>query len=64
MNNDIDEVFDWIVRIVETCQNDFHFDCADKLIELFYIRFNNESRRDDILQVRNMRYYFLNNIVY
>jgi hypothetical protein len=64
MNNDIDNVFDWIVRIIETCYHDFHFDCADKLIELFYLRFGNESKKNELIKIRNERYYQVRNIIY
>jgi len=63
-NNDINEVFDWIVRIIETCKFDFHFDCADKLIELFFINFNNESKKDELIMIRNERMNRINVIIY
>ncbi len=34
------EVFNWIANIIESCNNDFHFEAVDILIELFSIRYN------------------------
>ena len=33
MNKD---VFEWIVKIIDTCNNDFHFEGVDNLINLYY----------------------------
>lgn len=47
------EVYEWIVKIISTCQDDFHFDCVDKLIDLFYVRFGDADKRDDLIMIRN-----------
>lgn len=49
----MNEVYDWIVKIISTCQDDFHFDCVDKLIDLFYVRFGDSDKRDDLIMIRN-----------
>lgn len=50
------EVYDWIVKIINTCTDDFHFDCVDKLIDLFYVRFGDADKRDDLFMIRNQKW--------
>lgn len=47
------EVYDWIVKIIITCKDDFHFDCVDKLIDLFFLRFGDADKRDELIMTRN-----------
>jgi len=54
--NIMSEVYDWIVKIISTCSDDFHFDCVDKLIELFYIRFGDADKRDDLIMIRSQKW--------
>jgi hypothetical protein len=50
------EVFDWIVKTISTCTDDFHFDGVDKLIELFYLRFEDIDKRDELIMIRNHKW--------
>jgi hypothetical protein len=50
------EVYDWIVKIINTCTDDFHFDCVDKLIDLFYVRFGDADKRDDLIMIRSKKW--------
>jgi len=50
------EVYDWIVKIINTCTDDFHFICVDKLIDLFYVRFGDEDKRDDLIMIRSQKW--------
>ena len=50
------EVYDWIVKIISTCSDDFHFDCVDKLIELFYVRFGDADKRDDLIMISSQKW--------
>ena len=56
MKSDNDTTYDWIVRIIETCTNQFHFDCVDKLIELYFQKTNNEVNKLELQFLRWMRY--------
>lgn len=40
---EIDDSFEWIERIIDSCKNDFHIEAVDKLIELYFQRTNNEK---------------------
>lgn len=46
------EVFNWIVKIIETCNNDFHFEGIDKLIDLFYDKYKNDKLTDELKLAR------------
>jgi hypothetical protein len=37
------EAFDWLSRIIDSCQHPFHMDCAKKLLECFKERFGDTS---------------------
>jgi hypothetical protein len=56
MKSDNDTTFDWIVRIIETSTNPFHFECVDKLIELYFQKTNNEVNKLELQFLRWMRY--------
>jgi hypothetical protein len=57
------EVYDWIVKIISTCTDDFHFDCVDKLIELFYIRFGDADKRADLFMIRRQRWNIIHGVL-
>ncbi len=35
--------YNWIMLIIDSCNNDFQFSCVDKLIELFYQKHNDDE---------------------
>lgn len=35
--------YNWIMLIIDSCNNDFQFICVDKLIELFYQKHNDDE---------------------
>jgi hypothetical protein len=41
-------IHNWLLKIIETCNNDFHFEAVDKLIELFYEKEKDESLTDEL----------------
>jgi hypothetical protein len=56
MISETDTTFDWIVRIIETCKNDFHFESVDNLIELYYKKTKNEDKYIDLQLIRIQKY--------
>jgi hypothetical protein len=48
-----DKAFDWIVKIIDTCNNQFHFDGVDNLINLFSTI--HPEQKDRVLQLQIMR---------
>lgn len=37
------KIYNWIVNIIDSCRDDFHFEAVDKLIELFLEKEKNEE---------------------
>jgi len=56
MVSETDTTFDWIVRIIDTCNNDFHFESVDNLIELYYLKTGNEDKYIDLQLIRIQKY--------
>lgn len=48
------ETYEWILKIINTCTNDFHFDAVDNLIELHYKKFGDEQLKTE-LQLEKVR---------
>ena len=48
----MEDTYTWVYNIIESCNNDFHFDCADVLISLFSIKYGDTDR---VLGLRLLR---------
>jgi hypothetical protein len=48
----MEQTFTWTANIIKSCNNDFHFDCADVLISLFKTKFGDN---DLVLQLKELR---------
>ena len=35
----MEETYAWVYNIIESCNNDFHFECVDVLISLFSLKY-------------------------
>ena len=46
----------WVFNIVESCNNDFHFDCADVLISLFKIKYGDSDRVAELASLRQTKW--------
>jgi hypothetical protein len=44
------ETFEWISRIIETSNNDFHFEAIDKLIDLHFMNFQDEELKEKLIE--------------
>ncbi len=44
--------YTWVYNIIESCNNDFHFDCADVLISLFNVKYGDT---DNVSELRLLR---------
>lgn len=52
MQND----FNWISNIIQSCTNSFHFQAVDKLIELFEARYHNSEATTGLKQIRQNKF--------
>ena len=48
----MEQTFTWVYNIIESCNNDFHFECADALISLYGIKYMDTDR---VLGLRLLR---------
>jgi len=46
------EAYNWIKKVIDSCENTFHFDGADALIELFVKRHPEETNLIMFLQTQ------------
>jgi hypothetical protein len=56
-------IYNWITRIIETCNNDFHFESVDKLVELFYEKFLDGELRTDLQIKRQYKWDEIHSIL-
>jgi hypothetical protein len=56
-------IYTWILKIIDTCSNDFHFEAVDKLIELFNEKEKDESLTDDLKLARIQKWNEIHTIL-
>ena len=56
-------LFDWISRIIDTCNNDFHFEGVDNLIELFFEKTKDDDKRTELRLLRQRKWNDIHNIL-
>jgi hypothetical protein len=56
-------IYNWLLKIIETCNNDFHFEGVDKLIELFYEKEKDESLTDELKLARISKWNEIHHIL-
>ena len=52
----MEDTYTWVFNIIESCNNDFHFDCADILISLFKIKYGNTDRVSELRSLWQTRW--------
>jgi hypothetical protein len=60
---DKDKSYNWISNIINTCNNQFHFEAVDKLIELFYQKYADGNLRTELDIQRNNKWNEIHNIL-
>lgn len=53
---DLEKTFEWAHRIVESCNNDFHFAVADNVITLFNEMYGVQTLVDKLIETRVKRW--------
>jgi hypothetical protein len=48
---EVDISFEWARRVIESCLNPFHLDCARKILEQFASRYGECEKYHDLLSV-------------
>lgn len=52
----MEQSYEWITRIIETCNNNFHFEAVDRLIDLFYEKYKDEKRKTELEHLRIIKW--------
>ncbi len=52
----MEDTYRWLFNIVESCNNDFHFNCADVLISLFKIKYGDSDRVSELKTIRQRKW--------
>jgi hypothetical protein len=52
----MEETYTWVYNIIESCNNDFHFDCADVLISLFNVKYADPDRVSELKILRQSKW--------
>jgi hypothetical protein len=56
-------IYDWIKKIIETCNNSFHFEGVDRLIELYLEKFQDEMSTDTLRLLRQNKWNQIHDIL-
>lgn len=56
-------IFEWISKIIETCNQDFHFEAVDRLISLYYEREKDKVKRDELEMLKIQKWNSIHNIL-
>lgn len=54
--NKSQEAYDWIMKILSTCNNDFHFDSIDALIELHFKNYQDKNLYENLKYSRTEKW--------
>jgi len=55
--------YTWIYNIIESCNNDFHFDCVDVLITLFNIKYGDDESAIELRTLRQAKWNVIHAII-
>lgn len=51
-----DHIYEWIVKVIDTCYHDFHFEALDNLINLYYDRVKDEVKKNELEMLRAQKW--------
>lgn len=49
------ESFEWVLRVLNSCENGFHLDCAKKMVECYHNRFGDGPQYEQLLNEVNAK---------
>ena len=59
----MEENFDWILKIINSCKNDFHFEAVKILIDLFNTKHKNSAFTWGLKEAQTKRWNEIHGIV-
>lgn len=54
--------FSWVSHVIESCNNEFHFACADILISLFAAKYGNAEMVSRLKMLREQKWNNINTL--
>lgn len=55
--------YDWLVGVIDSCFHDFHLQCVDRLIELFFEKYKDDALADNLKLMRKQRWEAIHGIL-
>lgn len=59
----MEEIYTWIMKIISTCNNQFHFEAVDRLIDLFDEKYKEEKMTNELKYSRTIKWNEIHNIL-
>jgi hypothetical protein len=59
----MEDTYTWLFNIIESCNNDFHFDCADVLITLFSVKYGDTGNVSGLRLLRQDKWNSVHTIL-
>jgi hypothetical protein len=50
------DLYEWIAKIIDTCNQDFHFEAVDNLINLYHERVKDEKKKIELEFLRQEKW--------
>jgi hypothetical protein len=63
MNTNQTEAYEWICRIIDTCNHQFHFDAVDRLVTLYYEFYKDYESTKSLKMIAAQKYNAIHNIL-
>jgi hypothetical protein len=58
-----DSIFDWISKIIESSNNTFHFEAVDRLIDLYFEKFQDDKAKTELFVLRQTKWESIHDIL-
>jgi hypothetical protein len=59
----MEDTYTWVYNIIESCNNDFHFNCADVLISLFSVKYGDTDEASGLKVLRQNKWNSVHTIL-
>lgn len=59
----MEKTFTWTYNVIRSCNNDFHFDCADVLISLFKVKYGESDMFHQLNELRTDKWIAIHGIL-
>lgn len=62
-DGNMEKTYIWTYNIIRSCNNDFHFDCADALIDLFSQKYGDNALLFQLKELRQSKWSAVHSIL-